>query len=424
MTRVPALFSAGVARNAGSLYAIQIASYVLPMASFPYLTRVLGPERYGIYVLVLAVARYGLILTDWGFNYSATRELSVTGPGLAASKVYSATVVARVLLLCGCAILLLILTSTVPRFEQDALLYWVGFLGVVGSAFIPIWLYQAFQRVSVVTITLLASRVGTTILIFLVVHGAGDVSRLVALWSAPWLITAAVAMNAAPRLFGIRVSMPSRLAVFHALRDGSHLFASAFAATLYTAMSAIMLGLLSSDREVGYFGAAETMILAAIGLIGPLSQALFPSAAQAGAAGRESATAHLAKTLPLITGLGAVLSIGALVLAPLLGQLVFGPAFEKSVRILQIMSPIPVTVAVSTALVTQLMLPLRMDRAYSRAVVTGAILSLAMTALLVPRFGAVGTAFAVTVAEMSVLTTVIVTLRRHGYSVRSVLARS
>ena len=80
------VFSEGVARNAGSLYAIQIASYVLPIASFPYLTRTLGPERYGIYVLVLAVARYGLILTDWGFNYSATRALSVVGRAPSASS--------------------------------------------------------------------------------------------------------------------------------------------------------------------------------------------------------------------------------------------------------------------------------------------------------------------------------------------------
>ena len=84
-TRVP--FSHSVLRNASSLYAIQIASYVLPMASFPYLTRVLGPDRYGIYVLVLAVARYGLILTDWGFNYSATRELSTSGRGPNASSI-------------------------------------------------------------------------------------------------------------------------------------------------------------------------------------------------------------------------------------------------------------------------------------------------------------------------------------------------
>lgn len=417
-------FSHGVLRNAGSLYAIQFASYVLPMASFPYLTRVLGPERYGAYVLVLAVARYGLIVTDWGFNYSATRALSIAGRGDGASRIYSATVAARVALLAVCACMLLVLTIFVARFRQEALLYWLGFGGVAGSALIPIWLFQAFERVSVVTLTLLAARAVTTVLIFILVRGPGDVTRLVALWAIPWLVTAAVALRVAPGLFGTRLALPRRVAVVHALRQGSHLFASQFAATLYTALSAIMLGLLSGDREVAYFGAAETLIIAAVGLIGPLSQALFPGAAKAGAKGRDEAVAHVASTLPVIAGLGVVLSLGAVVLAPVAGGLVFGSGFERSVPVLQIMAPIPLAVAVSTALVTQLMLPLRMDRAYTAAVVSGAILCLILTAALVPSFGAIGTAIAVTSAELCVVSFVIGYLKRQGFSARAIFGRA
>lgn len=417
------LFSRSVFRNASSLYAIQIASYVLPMASFPYLTRVLGPDRYGVYVLVLAVARYGLIVTDWGFNYSATRELSISGRGPNASVIYSATVAARALLLGACVVALAVLTIVVPRFRQDAGLYWLGFGGVVGSAFIPIWLFQAFERVSVVTITLLLSRVITTVLIFVLVRTADDVGRLVVLWSVPWIITAAVALRTAPRLFGTQLSPPSRTSVVHALRQGSHLFASQFAATLYTALSAIMLGFLSSDREVGYFGAAETLVLAAVGLIGPLSQALFPSAAKAGAAGRDEAVAHASRALPLLAGLGSILSVGAFVLAPLVGGFVFGAGFDRSVRVLQIMAPIPFAVAVSTALVTQLMLPLRMDRAYTAAVVSGACLCLGLTAVLVPSFGAIGTAIAVASAELCVLAFSVIYLTRRGFSMRAIVGR-
>ena len=67
-----------------------------------------------------------------------------------------------------------------------------------------------------------------------------------------------------------------------------------------------------------------------------------------------------------------------------------------------IMSPVPLIVALATALATQLMLPLHLDRYYLAAVATGACLSLVLTALLVPDHGAIGTAISVVTTEFAI----------------------
>src|SRR5271170_3117675 len=65
-----------VAKNMLALYGIQFAGYVIPLATLPYLARVLRPERFGLLLFAQSFAMWASITFEYGFNLSATREVA------------------------------------------------------------------------------------------------------------------------------------------------------------------------------------------------------------------------------------------------------------------------------------------------------------------------------------------------------------
>lgn len=85
-----------ILKNAASLLLIQGANFILPLVTFPYLVRVLGPSNFGVLAFSFAVVAYGVLLADYGFNLSASKRIAeIRGDRRMLSKTFWSVLTAK-----------------------------------------------------------------------------------------------------------------------------------------------------------------------------------------------------------------------------------------------------------------------------------------------------------------------------------------
>jgi PST family polysaccharide transporter len=150
---------------------------------------------------------------------------------------------------------------------------------------------------------------------------------------------------------------------------------------------------------VAFYGGAERVVLAVLGLMTPFTQALYPRMSHLAANDREKATDAIRIGL-VFFGIVGLLTGGILIAtAPWVIRILLGPSYKPAVGVMRVASLIVPFVAVSNILGMQWMLPFGMDKAFNRIVVTAGILNVALAFALAPRFGPAGTAWSVVAAQ-------------------------
>ena len=270
-----------MARNAASLYLIQFANYIVPLLMVPYLVRVLGPTGYGTVAFAQGFINYLMLFVEYGFNWSATRKISVM-------RKYHETVNRTALYVWGAKgmlslisfIILVFLMGVVPKL-QEVSSFLLAFYGLVlGNVLFPTWLFQGMERMVAISLINLGMKLSILAGVFLLVHSPEQALVYAALVGGGSVVAGLVGMVVAVRMFHLRLMGVSWQGIWEILREGWVLFLSKASVSLYTAGNAFILGLLTSHTVVGYYSAAEKIVRALVALLEPVSQSVYPAMAK------------------------------------------------------------------------------------------------------------------------------------------------
>lgn len=404
------------------LYSLQGLNYFIPFAVLPYLVRVLGVERYGLVSFAQAFAQYFVILTDYGFNLSATKQIARlrSDPERVSSLFWSVMVIKCALMVVGFVILITLVT-TVPRFRSDARLYEVAYLAVLGNVLFPIWLFQGMEQMRYISLVTGGAKVLSACLLFFLVHRPSDFLTALAIQSGGLLVAGIAGFWIGLTHFKIPFKRPSIADLTQALREGWHLFVSNAAGTLYATTNVFLVGLIAGNVQAGYFSAAEKTIRGMQGLLGPITQAIYPHVSGLAAKSREMALIFIQKTLAWVGILSFVPSLLLLLLARPIAVTFFGRAAAGSIAPLRWIAMLPFIIAVSGVLAIQTMIPFGMEKQLSRIYVAAALTSVCFSFPLIYRFGAAGAGAAVLVIEICIVIAMWKVLQRHGINLGSKL---
>lgn len=396
-----------VARNALSLYGIQAANYILPWFTFPYLTRVLGAEKFGAIAFAQAFITYFQIVTEYGFNFTATREISIhrDDPDKL-SRIFTATIVAKTLLMAASFVAFAAIVFSVPQFRAEWPLYLIMFQVVLANVIFPQWLFQGIEKMESITYREVGSRLLGLAPTFLFVHSPSDYLIAAEIQAGSYLLAGVAGYIGFRRITTARLTPVSSREIFETYTQGWHVFVSTAAINLYTRSNIFILGLIAPRADVGYYSAAQRLVEAGKSLVFPITTAAFPHVSRVAHTDPAAGLAFIRRNIGRFTLPFAVISLGFLAGAPIIGPILFGRKFAPAIPLLQIMSPIPLVVAFTGIFATQYMLGMGFKKQWMALIVSAGVfnfvvlvpllyfmratLAIAITSVLVEVWGAVG----------------------------------
>lgn len=405
-----------IIENAISLGAVQIVNLGLPLLWLPYLARVLGAEQLGRVAFALGLAQIMVILTDYGFNLSASKAVAVhRHDEKRVAEIWCSVTAARAILALIGLIAILCFSFAFKGANAELVLFLAAYAMVIGNILYPQWLFQGLEKLKLISFVQVISRISVLVLIILLVKSEKDVYWATFLQAGGTLLGGLLAIPLIMQeLDRQHIKWPSRHMLFAQFKDGWHVFLSTAAISLYTSSNAFILGLLVTPTILGYYHIAEKLIRAVQSVYGAVSNAIYPHASRLAAESTE-ALLNFNKRLFILLTVGAlIISIALYILAPLVISFLFGEAYLPSVIILQILSPIYVIIVASNILGIQTMLPLDMERTFSHILIFASVVNFCTFIPSAYIFGALGAAWATVAVELLVTITMLIVLQRVG----------
>ena len=390
-------------KNFSSLSILQISNYLFPIITFPYLVRVLGPDKFGLVNFAAAFVAYFNVFTDYGFNLSATKDISINRYNQTkVNEIFSTVLVIKLILFAISLLIFSILVFTVPRFSSSWEIYLCSFLIVFGTVLFPGWFFQGMEDMKYITITNISVKVIWTILVFTLIRSADDVLLLVILNGGSFILIGLFSLIILVRIFNVRFIIPSVLQIKTQLINGWYVFISTASITLYTTSNVFILGLFASNEVAGYFAAADKIRVAVQGLFSNAGSTIFPYLSKMFTESKKDAIVFVKKYRNYTVGIAMILTLMLFIFAKPIVLIVLGSGYEPSINVFRIILFLPIIILLSNIYGIQIMLNLGYKKEFFKVIFYAGIINLILSFVLVPKFYEIGTAISVTITEVIV----------------------
>ena len=258
-------------------YGLQIVKYVLPLLVMPYLTRVLGPDGYGVYAYILSFMTFAQTFIDFGFNLSGTKQIVSAKTISEQEEVVGAISQARLLLCLFTCIAFAVIGYFMPIIRVNALYALVSYIAVCTRSLAPDFLFQGREQMGPLTTRYLVSKSVSVLLTFLLVHSSSDLLWVPVLDVIAGVIALGWSFAAAKRRFGVGIRFTPISRVIGELVKSGYYCASNMASVALSGVTTLVIGIAITDAtQIAYWSLAMSAIGAVQSLYGPIVNSLYP----------------------------------------------------------------------------------------------------------------------------------------------------
>lgn len=378
----------------------QILLIIIPLITTPYVSRVLGAEKIGIYSYNNTIAAYFVAFAVLGVANYGNRSIAQAKSDAQLlnktfSNIYCFQLMTGSIVFCFYLFYVFVVASdrTAALFEG---LY-------VFSALIDLnWLLNGLEEFKFITIRSSIVKIASAALIFAYVKNSEDIYIYIAICCGNFLVsnTLAIPVILQRHIKFIHCKASDVISIWKPMLV---LFIPIIGMSIYKYVNKIILTQCSVLEETGFLESSERLLLVPICFVTALGNVMLPKMSASYAQNNEKvANKYLENSFYFAVIAASSMGFGIIAVIKDFVPLFYGEGFEKCETIIPILMISPIFLAIANVIRTQYLIPKGQDKEYVISILFGAVVDIIIALILIPKYAAIGAAIATTVTEFAV----------------------
>lgn len=378
-----------------------VLGIIFPLITYPYVSRVLGVDNLGIYNFSYSIVSYFLLIAAFGISTYGIREGTQYRENKReitrfVSEIFSINLISTVI----AYILLFLLIYNVPFLYEYKLIIQILSLEILFTTLGSVWICNIYEDFLFIAIRTIAMQIVSLVLIFVLVKSEHDLVKYVAVLlvsnsGANFLNFFYVRKKYCKFRPTLKVNWKRHLKPIFII------FSTTVAITIYVSSDTTMLGIMTSDYQVGLYGTAVKIYTIIKNILAAILMVIIPRFSMLLSNDRENEAKILfMKIFDALSVLMLPMIIGLFMLSDDIVILISGAEYAGSAASLRLLS-IAIIFSLYSYMFTQcILIPARREDCVFKATLFSAAANILLNIVLIPYWGINAAAATTIIAEV------------------------
>ena len=381
---------------------LTMSSYMFPLITFPYISRILLPAGTGKVSFATSIVSYFVLVAQLGIPIYGIRACAKVRDDQEEFNKNVQEILLINIIMCIIAYILFALSLfCVPRFREEKKLLIVTSASILLTTLGAEWVFKALEMYSYITWRSIFFKTIALAAMFFLVHKQED-----------YIIYGAIS------IFASSASNILNFIYLHKLVDfqkrfkldlKKHMkpifvfFAMSCATTVYLQLDTVMLGFIKTDVDVGYYNAAVKIKNMLLSIVTSLGAVLLPRVTAYLEKQENEKFKNLSvKVIRFILFISIPMLVYFTMFARPVILLLSGTAYEGAIFPMQLIMPTLLFIGLTNLMGIQILVPMGKERKVLASTIVGAVIDFGLNMILIPRYSSAGAAIGTMVAEIAV----------------------
>ncbi|MGN9196609.1 flippase [Blautia massiliensis (ex Liu et al. 2021)] len=391
---------------------LTMSSFIFPLITFPYVSRVLSPVGMGKVSFATSLISYFQMFAQLGIPTYGIRACAKVRDNREelTRTVHELLMLNLIMDLISYTFLTIILILN-QKIYEERLLYIILSMTIFLSTIGVEWLYKAMEEYSYITIRSIIFKIIAIFAMFMLIRDQNDytIYGFITIFAS----SASNILNFINMHKYIDMKFMGNYNLKRHLKPVAVFFAMACATTIYTNLDTVMLGFMTTDADVGYYNAAIKIKTILVSIVTSLGTVLLPRASYYVEQGLFENFKQIGKkALNFVVIIAIPLMVYFILFAKETICFLTGTDYMEAIIPMQLIMPTLVLIGITNILGIQILIPLGREKIVLCSEIIGAVIDLIINWILIPLIASSGAAIGTMFAEFSVLIVQYVALKK------------